>query len=115
QGIFARTSSDIYLLDLKTSAVKKLNLNLPHVMDSWHYWSADSHWLIFSSNRSADGMTALYMAYIDDNGNDAPPIRLLKMDTLKVNSPQFLQSSLDLSTIPDAAGYIEKVYQGVKK
>lgn len=49
KGVYARKTSDIYLLSADENTVTKLNLNMDDTMDSWHDWSSDSHWLFFSS------------------------------------------------------------------
>jgi hypothetical protein len=111
KGIFARTSSDIYLLSADELHLRKLNLNLEKTMDSWHSWSADSHWLIFSSNRGPGHLTALYLVYIDDSGRDRPPVRLISYPDMKVNTPQFISPELKLERIGDVDGYIGKTYK----
>jgi len=107
KGIYARRSSDIYLLSTKDNSVTKLNLNLDNTMDSWHDWSSDSHWLIFSSNREKNRLTSLYLVYIDDNGKDYPPVKLVGSDNMKVNTPQFFQKNLNIEAIENLKDYIE--------
>lgn len=49
--------SDLWLLDLQTGRCRSLDeVNSPHV-DSYHSWSSDGHWLVFSSKRE-DGLWA---------------------------------------------------------
>ncbi len=88
-GVYARRSSDIWLLPAGGGAARRLRLNAPGAMDSWHSWSSDSHWLAFSSGRDG-GMTALYLAYVDEDGNDWPPVKVAGVGGAKVNTPQFV-------------------------
>jgi hypothetical protein len=111
KGIFARASSDIYLLSADEDHLIKLNLNRNGIMDSWHYWSNDSHWLIFSSNREANRLTAIYLVYIDEQGNDYPPVRLVSYPNMKVNTPQFISEDFKLEKIRDLNHFIAKTYQ----
>lgn len=115
RGIYARKSSDIYLLSLDGNTVTKMNLNRDNVMDSWHDWSPDSHWLIFSSNREKTRLTALFLAYIDEAGKDYPPVKLVGYDNMKVNTPQFVQKNLDLESLKNVKNYIDSLYTEPKK
>jgi hypothetical protein len=106
KGIYARKSSDIYLLSVDGNTVIRLNLNRENVMDSWHDWSSDSHWLLFSSNREKNRLTALFMVYIDENGKDYPPIKLVGYEHLKINTPQFVSETLNLEKVEDLTEFI---------
>jgi len=115
RGIYARKSSDIYLVSADGKTVNKLNLNMDNVMDSWHDWSSDSHWLIFSSNREKNRLTALFLVYIDDHGKDYPPVKLFGDENLKVNTPQFVPKNLGVETVKNLRDYIESIYATPQK
>jgi hypothetical protein len=115
QGIYARKTSDIFLLSVDGNTVTKLNLNRENVMDSWHNWSPDSHWLIFSSNREKNSLTALYLAYIDDRGKDYPPVKLVGYESLKINTPQFVPENLNLEGAKDLTDYINSVFPAPRR
>ena len=110
KGIFARKTSDIYLMNRQNKKIKKLNLNLDNSMDSWHKWSENSHWLIFSSKRDTTDLTSLYLTYIDDKGNDSPPIKLYGSDSLKVNIPQYIKSDYILPDNTELNSFINEMY-----
>ena len=107
QGAYARRSSDIFLMPVAGHAARRLALNVDGGMDSWHTWSPDSHWLAFSSNREPNAMTALYLAYVDDDGNDHPPIKLVGFDKMKVNTPQFTPGALANESFEPVKAFIE--------
>ncbi len=44
-------------------------------MNSWHSWSPNSKWLVFSSKEHSP-YTELFLKHIDAQGNDSPPVRL---------------------------------------
>ena len=44
--------------------------------DSWHNWSADSHWFVFTSRRDDGLHTRLYIASVDDEGRVSKPFML---------------------------------------
>ncbi len=115
QGVFARQTSDIYLLSRAGNRLFKMKLNMDQTMDSWHYWSSDSHWLIFSSNRSKNKLTALYMVYVDDNGRDSPPVKLIGYDDMKVNTPQFVPAGFDFQKMKGLKSFIDQSYATPRK
>ena len=43
-------SSDLYLMDLKTGRYGRMECNSDQA-ESWHCWSSNSRWLVFSSKR----------------------------------------------------------------
>jgi len=110
KGVFMLLSSDIYLLALDGSTIRKMNLNRDDGMDSWHDWSADSHWLVFSSKRDKNPMTALYLAYVDDEGKDYPPVKIYGSDTFKVNTPVFVPDDLVFEDAARVRGYVYGIY-----
>ncbi len=91
KGVFARKTSDIYILPRIDGTPKKLALNTDGAMDSWHRWSKNGERLVFSSKREGD-MTALYMSYVDAYGNTAQPVKVAGHDKVKVNIPEFVSA-----------------------
>lgn len=68
--------ADLYLLDIATRAVRPLSeVNSPDV-ESYHSWSSNGRWIIFSSRRDDGSYTRLYIAYFDKNGKARKPFRL---------------------------------------
>jgi hypothetical protein len=60
-------SSDLYLMDLKTRAYRRLDVNSDEA-DSWHCWSSNGRWIVFSSKRH-DGLFARpHISYFDPDG-----------------------------------------------
>lgn len=59
-------------------------------MNSWHSWSPNSKWLVFSS-KSRGPYTQLYLTHIDENGIDSPPVFLENMafSSKAANIPEF--------------------------
>ena len=79
-------SSDLYLLDLSLlrspaeAAPRRLDeINSPR-SDSYHTWSSNSRWVLFSSKRE-DGLFArLYIAHLGDGGRFGKPFVLPQQD-----------------------------------
>jgi hypothetical protein len=94
--------ADLYLINLETLESRPLKSNSDFA-DSYHSWSSNSRWIVFSSKRD-DGRTARpYIVYIDENGNEQKPFILPQKDPtfydhfLKTyNIPEFADSKIEL-------------------
>ncbi len=86
--------ADLYSVDLSNLKVIPLDLNSEYT-ESYHSWSSNGRWLIFSSKRG-DGLTARpYIAYIDKDGFSKKPFILPQED------PEFYQRFLKSFNIPE--------------
>lgn len=88
--------ADNWLLDLKTGQAKPLAAANSKNTDSWHNWSKDSHWFVFTSRRGDGLYTRLYLACIDDKGNVSKPFLLPQR-----NPKKFYDELLDSYNTPD--------------
>ncbi|MDX9754347.1 MAG: hypothetical protein RBU29_10325 [bacterium] len=102
-GDLIRASSELYLLpgDLSGDA-HRLECNDVHGADSWHSWSSNSKWLVFSSKRESGAFAYLYLTHIDEQGHASPAIALPIADQplASYNIPEFLAS---MPSIPQDA------------
>ena len=72
----AQNDADLWLMDLKTGEHRELSEVNSRQSESYHNWSRNSRWFVFSSKRE-DGMyTKLYIAHIDGNGKVSKPFLL---------------------------------------
>ncbi|MBN1926290.1 MAG: tetratricopeptide repeat protein [Prolixibacteraceae bacterium] len=81
--------SRLYIMPSEGGNPRLMNCNMEE-MNSWHSWSPNSRWLVFSSkNRGL--YTQLYITHIDENGMDSPPVLLenLCFDKRAANIPEF--------------------------
>lgn len=63
--------SDLWMKDLSSGRVYPLeNANSP-MADSYHSWSSNSRWIVFSSRRGDGNYTRPYIAYISPEGVDS--------------------------------------------
>ena len=89
-----QVNSDLFLLDLRTRQCRRLNINSDRA-DSWHCWSANGRWIVFSSRR-LDGLFARpFFSYFDGNGEFCKPFVLPQED------PAFYQSYLKTFNVPE--------------
>ena len=67
-------------MDLNTASVHPLTeINSPDV-DSYHSWSSNGRWILFSTRRDDGSYTRLYMAYFDKEGKAHKPFILPQKD-----------------------------------
>jgi len=89
-GLLMRPDSNLYLVPFAGGKERKLNCNLK-TMNSWHSWSPNGRWLVFSS-KTPSLYTQMYLTHIDDNGNDSPAILIEHATEANraVNIPEFM-------------------------
>lgn len=65
-------------------------------MNSWHSWSPNSKWLVFSS-KAFGPYTQLFLTHINEDGSDSPPVYLEKFSFNKYanNIPEFVNIRYD--------------------
>lgn len=73
--------ADLYMVNLATGLHFPLDaVNSPDV-ESYHSWSSNSRWIVFSSRRIDGLCTRPYFAYIPEDGNAAKPFLLPQKNT----------------------------------
>jgi len=70
-----RPDSTLYILPATGGQPRTMRCNLPGKMNSWHSWSPNGRWLVFASKANGP-YTQLWLAHVDAQGNDAPPVLL---------------------------------------
>lgn len=96
-------SSDLCLFDLKTRELREMNeINSPDV-ESYHSWSSNGHWIIFSSRRDDGSYTRSYISYFK-NGKASKPFILPQKDPgfytgffKSYNIPEFMVEPIQIS------------------
>jgi hypothetical protein len=93
-------SSDLYIIDLKAAEqtakfeYRKMEINSDEC-ESWHTWSSNSKWIVFSSKKDNPLFNRSYIAYVNDDG------RLSKSLILPQEDPDFYDTYLKTYTIPE--------------
>ena len=88
--MFMRSDSELYIVPAGGGKARRLKCNRPGG-NSWHSWSPNSRWLVFSS-KAYGPKTDLVLTHIDENGDDSPPVALTSMrdgSGLAANLPEF--------------------------
>lgn len=87
--------ADLYLLDIESGASRPLHNANSTDTESYHSWSSNSRWIVFSSRRIDGLYTRPYFAYIDEQGNASKPFLLPQKDT------EFYHRSMKSYNIPE--------------
>jgi Tol biopolymer transport system component len=86
--------ADLYSLDLETREIRKLDLNSDET-ESYHSWSSNGKWLVFSSKRYDGRTTRPYISFIGPDGKSARPFMLPQKD------PDLYNSMIESFNIPE--------------
>ena len=102
--------ADLYLYNLETDdyyALDKVNSN---DVESYHTWSSNSRWIVFSSRRRDGLYMDAWIAYIDEHGKGHTPFMLpqkdpefLKHFMFSYNIPELVKSEVNLNPYDIAA------------
>ncbi len=89
-GLLMRPDSQLYIVPFEGGVERRLNCNLK-IMNSWHSFSPNGRWLVFSS-KWPSYYTHMYLTHIDENGNDSPAILVENATAANraVNIPEFV-------------------------
>jgi len=81
--------SRLFIMPAEGGDVREMRCNTDQ-MNSWHSWSPNSKWLVFSS-KVFTPYTQLFLTHIDEEGNDSPPVLLsnFTVSDRAANIPEF--------------------------
>ena len=99
--------SDLWLLDLETGRTRPLDELNSTDTDSYHNWSSNSKWVVFSSRRDDGLYTRLYISHVNDDGTFTKPFMLPQKDPaafysnlmLSYNVPEFVTGPVPFDKI----------------
>ncbi len=82
--------SELYIIPAEGGQARRLRCNLSR-MNSWHSWSPNGRWLVFSSKAFSD-YTQLFLTHIDPEGDSTPPVLLEHFTATNraANIPEFV-------------------------
>ena len=89
-----KPSCDLYLMDLETRDFWPLECNSDQA-DSYHAWSSNGRWIVFSSKRRDGVFARPHFAHIDENG------RAAKAFVLPQEDPRYYLTSMRTFTAPE--------------
>lgn len=97
--------ADLVSIDLRTMQATNMVLNSDFT-DSYHSWSSNGRWLVFSSKR-IDGLTArFFISHVDSDGNSSKPFIMPQKD------PEFYDRFLKSFNVPEFSTFAVDVSPG---
>src|SRR5574344_220852 len=97
--------ADLFMICLQTRKLIPLNIINSNDAESYHSWSSNSRWVIFSSRRIDGLYTRPFIAHIDANGKASKPFLLPQNDIdyykhlfKSYNIPEFIKGAVKMST-----------------
>ena len=98
--------ANLWLLDLTSGDLRELSEVNSDDTESFHNWSSNSRWFVFSSRRGDGLYTRLYLASMDENGKISKPFLLPQEDpetyydrsVYSYNVPDFVNAPILLDT-----------------
>ena len=114
--------ADLWLLDLKTGTYRNLEEVNSDDTESYHNWSSNSHWFVFSSRRGDGLYTRLYISSVDGQGRIGKPFLLPQQDPYtfydqliySYNVPEFVSAPVQWDKREMAKGLMSKERVKVK-
>ena len=97
--------ADLYMLDLENGTASAMEAANSDDVESYHSWSHDSRWMVFSSRRLDGLYTRLYITHIDSLGTVSKPFLLPQKDPARYyadlmfsyNIPEFITGPVRFS------------------
>jgi hypothetical protein len=104
-GIMLQPDSQLFIIPSQGGVARKMKCNRA-LFNSWHSWSPNGKWLLFSSKVNTP-YTEIFLTHIDEDGNDTPPVRLSRFssETYAANVPEFANIHPDAIKSIRVAGY----------
>ncbi|MDP4208462.1 MAG: hypothetical protein Q8928_06580 [Bacteroidota bacterium] len=97
-------SSDLYLMNLQIRQLSRLDAVNSNDVESYHTWSSNGRWFVFSSRRIDGSYTRPYFAYFDKNGKAYKPFLLPQEDPLyyqslykSYNVPELIKTPVNIN------------------
>ncbi|MBW1722988.1 MAG: PD40 domain-containing protein [Deltaproteobacteria bacterium] len=78
-GLVLQPDSRLVIIPAKGGVARILACN-QRTMNSWHSWSPNSRWLVFTCKANSP-YTELYLTHIDEHGVSSPAIRLFRFSS----------------------------------
>jgi hypothetical protein len=87
--------ADLWMYNLQTGKTKPMNALNSGNTESYHSWSSNSKWVVFSSRRVNGLYTTPYLAHIDDSGDGSKPFLLSQ------KNPNFYDATFYSFNVPE--------------
>ena len=87
-----QADSELYIIPAEGGEARRMRCNTDR-MNSWHSWSPNSKWLVFSSKTNSP-YTQLFLTHVDEEGRSTPPVVLSHFTApdRAANIPEFVNA-----------------------
>jgi tetratricopeptide (TPR) repeat protein len=87
--------SELFIVPAEGGEARRMECNTSR-MNSWHSWSPNNRWLVFSS-KAHSIYTQLFLTHIDEQGRSTPPVVLshFTASDRAANIPEFVNTGID--------------------
>ncbi len=94
-GQLMRPDGRLWIVPFEGGEAREMACNTA-LMNSWHSWSPNSRWLVFSSKVNTP-YTQMFLTHVDDEGNSTPPVLIPNSTAANraVNIPEFVNIDYD--------------------
>lgn len=96
--------SDLWIMDLADGTVRRIDEIASPEVESYHSWSSNGRWVVFSTRREDGMFTRLYLSHLDDNGQFSKPFSIPQENPesnrkfmYSYNIPEFMKESVKIS------------------
>ena len=89
-GIMLQPDSELFIVPATGGQARRMQCNRKR-FNSWHSFSPNGKWLLFSSKANAT-LTEIFLTHIDESGMDSPPVCLSRFSDNRyaANVPEFV-------------------------
>ena len=112
-----RFDSALYIMPAEGGTPRRLDANFEGHMNSWHSFSPNGKWLVYSSKVNGP-FTQLWLTHLDAEGRDSPPVLLENFTPANraANIPEFVNRPLGQNwtvteAFADAYSYFRQGFQ----
>lgn len=94
-GQMLRPDGRLWIVPLAGGKAREMRCN-GHPMNSWHSFSPNGRWMVFSSKRNTP-YTQMFLTHLDEEGNDSPAVLIegATASNRAVNLPEFVNIAYD--------------------
>lgn len=107
--------ADLWMIDLSDGSVRKMDEIDSEDVDSFHTWSSDGRWLVFSSRRDDGLFTRPYFCHVDSAGNATKPFLLPQKDPGRYYKRQMMSYNLPAFTVSKVGLAKRSVVDAIRK
>lgn len=111
--------ADLYIMDISDGRIRPLTEVNSDNVESYHSWSSNGKWIIFSTRREDGAYTRLYLSHMNPDGSFSKPFTIPQRNPdfnrdfmFSFNIPEFMKEPVTISP-REFASFIKREAQSV--